>query len=92
MSPLSVIRGNFEECERFYTQLMGMTIAWRPDADNLYLTTGNDNFALHRAPNNFNPAKDQRLDHFGFFLRERADVDEWCNYFKENGVEMVIAH
>jgi catechol 2,3-dioxygenase-like lactoylglutathione lyase family enzyme len=79
---------NFEECERFYTQLMSMTIDWRPDADNLYLTTGNDNFALHRAPADFAPAPHQRLDHFGFFVNERAQVDVWCDYLRENGVEI----
>lgn len=77
---------NFNECEHFYTQLIGMAVDWRPDADNLYLTTGSDNFALHRAPENFNPVKPQRLDHFGFFLNERAQVDVWCEYLRANGV------
>jgi len=79
---------HFSECEHFYTQLLGMSIDWRPDADNLYLTSGNDNFALHRAPEDFNPAKHQRLDHFGFFLSERGEVDKWCDFLKENGVKI----
>ncbi|MDR3490698.1 MAG: VOC family protein [Gammaproteobacteria bacterium] len=79
---------NLTECEHFYTQLLGMKIDWQPDADNIYLTSGNDNFALHRAPADFNPAKHQRLDHIGFFLDERKDVDVWCDYLRENGVEI----
>ena len=27
---------------------MGMQVEWRPDPDNVYLTSGNDNLALHR--------------------------------------------
>jgi catechol 2,3-dioxygenase-like lactoylglutathione lyase family enzyme len=79
---------NFAECEHFYIELLGMSVDWRPDADNLYLTTGADNFALHRAPADFNPVKPQRLDHLGFFLKDAADVDAWCDYLREAGVEI----
>ena len=34
--------------EHFFVDLMGMTVEWRPDADNVYLTSGNDNLALHQ--------------------------------------------
>jgi catechol 2,3-dioxygenase-like lactoylglutathione lyase family enzyme len=86
---LALFVKNFAECEHFYTELMGMKIDWRPDADNLYLTTGNDNFAMHRAKEGFNPAKDQKLDHFGFFLDERSEVDVWCEYLRANGVKIL---
>ena len=33
----------FDACERFYTELLGMEVEWRPDEDNLYLSSGNDN-------------------------------------------------
>lgn len=79
---------NFDACEKFYIDLLGMTIDWRPDPDNLYLTSGNDNFALHRAPADFSPSKHQRLDHIGFFLASREDVDAWYEYLKENHVEI----
>ena len=35
-------------CEHFYVDLLGMEVEWRPDADNVYLTSGHDNLALHR--------------------------------------------
>jgi catechol 2,3-dioxygenase-like lactoylglutathione lyase family enzyme len=82
---------NFAECEHFYTELLGMQIDWRPDADNLYLTSGSDNFALHRAPVDFNPAKHQRLDHLGFFLESAAEVDSWCDYLGAQGVKIKAA-
>jgi len=77
---------NFDECEHFYIQLLGMTVDWRPDADNLYLTSGTDNFALHRAPADFTLAKHQRLDHIGFFLKKREDVDIWHEFLLNNQV------
>jgi catechol 2,3-dioxygenase-like lactoylglutathione lyase family enzyme len=79
---------NFDACEKFYVELLGMRVDWRPDADNLYLTTGGDNFALHRAPMDFLPVKPQRLDHFGFFLNAVEDVDEWHEYLLANGVDI----
>ena len=68
---------HLDECVQFYTDLLGMLITWQPDADNIYLTSGSDNLALHRAPNNFTADKHQRLDHMGFFLTEREEVDHW---------------
>lgn len=78
------------ECVQFYTELLGMKIIWQPDADNVYLTTGNDNFALHRAPVDFTPAKHQRLDHIGFFLQEREEVDRWHTYLCAHNVEIKV--
>ena len=80
---------NFEACERFYVDLLDMKIMWRPDADNLYLTSGNDNLALHRASADFVPTKHQRLDHIGFFLTERDEVDRWHDYLLANEVNIV---
>lgn len=79
---------NLSACVDFYTKLLDMKIVWQPDEDNYYLSSGHDNFALHRAPADFTPHKHQHLDHIGFFLKERKDVDEWYEYLKENGVEI----
>ncbi|RDI48669.1 VOC family protein [Aquicella lusitana] len=76
----------FTECAHFYTNLLGMKIMWQPDEDNLYLTSGNDNLALHRAPADFMPAPHQHLDHIGFFLTEKEEVDRWHDYLQANGV------
>lgn len=76
---------NFDACEHFYIDLLGMTIDWRPDQDNLYLTSGSDNIALHRASADFNPAKHQHLDHLGFFLQEQTDVDAWHAFLSQQG-------
>lgn len=71
-------------CERFYAGLLGMRVEWRPDADNVYLTSGNDNLAIHRAQAGASGA--QALDHIGFILNAMEDVDAWHEFLKENGV------
>ena len=73
----------------FYTRVMGMTIEWQPDADNVYLTNGGDVFALHRV--DYEPQAQQRLDHIGFVLKTPEDVDNWYVYFVENKVKITEA-
>ncbi len=80
---------DLEACERFYTELLGMRVEWRPDANNVYLTSGSDNLALHRAATVINPESAQRLDHIGFVVDEAADVDAWFDFLKSKGVAMV---
>ncbi len=77
-----------ETCADFYTRLLGMQIDWQPDPDNIYLTSGHDNLALHRAPPAFNPAKHQRLDHIGFFIKKREDVDLWHAWLLAEGADI----
>jgi catechol 2,3-dioxygenase-like lactoylglutathione lyase family enzyme len=80
---------DLESCERFYTGLLGMRVEWRPDADNVYLTGGHDNLALHRAASGSEPRPAQRLDHIGFVVDEIGEVDEWFAFLKSNGVPIV---
>ncbi len=76
----------FEDMEKFYTGLLGMRVEWRPDEDNVYLTSGNDNLALHRASRPASGA--QRLDHLGFILDTPEDVDDWYEYLNAHDVVM----
>jgi catechol 2,3-dioxygenase-like lactoylglutathione lyase family enzyme len=77
----------FEACEHFYADLLGMQIEWRPDPDNVYLTSGHDNLALHRAPADFNPSGSQRLDHLGFIIGSPADLQQWYDFLKTHNVK-----
>jgi catechol 2,3-dioxygenase-like lactoylglutathione lyase family enzyme len=79
---------NFDACAKFYSEILGMKIVWQPDADNIYLSSGTDNLALHRPPSGFVAGKDQRLDHIGFFLSEPTEVDAWYEYLLANNVEI----
>src|SRR2546428_13476234 len=38
-----------DEMKTFYVDLLGFAIEWEPDADNIYLSSGIDNLALHRS-------------------------------------------
>lgn len=82
---------NFDACTHFYTDLLGMKIVWQPDPDNIYLSSGSDNLALHRAKPDFNAAPHQRLDHIGFFLASHQDVDQWHEYLCAQKVEIKAA-
>jgi catechol 2,3-dioxygenase-like lactoylglutathione lyase family enzyme len=72
-------------CEHFYVDLLGMQVEWRPDPDNLYLCSGCDNLALHKAAEDILD-HGQRLDHIGFILRAEADVDAWYDFLTAHGV------
>ncbi|MHB8623241.1 MAG: VOC family protein [Sulfuricaulis sp.] len=76
-------------CEQFYTELLGMRVEWRPDADNVYLTGGSDNLALHRVACESGPDATQRLDHIGFVINEIGQVDEWFAFLKSKGATIV---
>lgn len=88
MRHIALFVKQFEACERFYCDLLGMRVEWRPDPDNIYLTSGNDNLALHRAPEEFDGSGHQRLDHIGFIINEPQQVAVWYDYLLENGVKM----
>lgn len=76
-----------EEMVRFYETVVGMRIEWQPDVDNVYLTSGVDNLALHRVA--AVPARDGALDHLGFILSSEEAVEAWHAYLYEQGVPIV---
>ena len=77
---------NFEACENFYIDLLGMEAEWRPDPDNLYMCSGCDNVALHRSDRDMSAA--QHLDHIGFILKTMDDVDEWYEFLRSHDVNV----
>ena len=80
----------FDETFAFYRDIMGLRVEWQPDADNVYLTSGADNLAIHRV---HDAAADdgQRLDHIGFLMDDPADVDGWYAYLTAHGVHVDAA-
>jgi catechol 2,3-dioxygenase-like lactoylglutathione lyase family enzyme len=77
---LWVPSARFDATLRFYREGLGMAIDWQPDPDNVYLSSGGDNLALHRVPE----AGERRvelqnspLDHLGFAMPTAAAVDAW---------------
>ena len=72
--------------KRFYQDLLGFVVEWEPDADNIYLTSGTDNLALHRGAQALGAAS--ALDHLGLIVREPEDGDRWAAFLEAHGVAM----
>ena len=75
----------FDETKRFYVEKLGFKVEWEPDFDNVYLTSGTDNIALHRVSDS-DRKNETTLDHFGLVVRTAEDVDAWAVYLEEKGV------
>ncbi|MGH7766994.1 MAG: VOC family protein, partial [Candidatus Binatia bacterium] len=53
----------------FYRQCFGMEVVWEPDPQNVYLSSGCDNLALHESPQGADASTDVgALDHIGFLI------------------------
>ena len=77
---------HLDAMKRFYVDLLGFAVEWEPDADNVYLSSGTDNLALHRAPS---PAGEHSaLDHIGVIVRAAEDVDRWAAFLEHHGVTL----
>ena len=75
----------FDETLAFYRDVLGLRVEWQPDADNVYLTSGVDNLAIHRV-RGAAAEEGQRLDHIGFVMDDPADVDRWHAYLTARDV------
>ena len=73
--------------KRFYCDCFSMSVVWEPDPDNVYLSSGPDNLALHRAA----PTGPGALDHLGFIVETREDVDRLAARFLDLGVTIAAA-
>jgi len=70
--------------KRFYCESFGMAVVWEPDPDNVYLSSGSDNLALHRAA----PDGPGALDHLGFIVDTKEEVDRLAERLGAKGVRM----
>jgi catechol 2,3-dioxygenase-like lactoylglutathione lyase family enzyme len=71
---------------RFYAETFGMRVVWEPDPQNVYLSSGSDNLALH---------EDQAagtggaLDHLGFVVATADDVYRAAEALRARQVPLV---
>jgi catechol 2,3-dioxygenase-like lactoylglutathione lyase family enzyme len=84
---VAVYVSDLEAAERFWVDVMGYAVEWRPDPDNVYLCGARDNLALHRKA----VAEGGRLDHIGIAVAAAADVDAWAAYLEGRGVSLKAA-
>lgn len=86
MRHIALVVSDLEACEQFYVDLLAMKVEWRPDPDNVYLTSGNDNVALHRANEGFDAGGPQQLEHIGFIIKTPEDVDLWFDFLQHHDI------
>ncbi len=77
----------------FYEGLMGMKVVWEPDPENVYLSSGCDNLALHLIPreqiDQFKPGTGQTMDHFGFIVESPDAVQGIFQVMQQAGTPIV---
>jgi catechol 2,3-dioxygenase-like lactoylglutathione lyase family enzyme len=70
---------DLKRSQAFYEGLFDMRVVWAPDADNVYLSSGRDNLALHQIPapelSDYRQGAGQFLDHVGFIAESLEAVD-----------------
>jgi catechol 2,3-dioxygenase-like lactoylglutathione lyase family enzyme len=74
--------------EAFYRDVLGYVEEWRPSPEELYLTRGSDNLALHVAVAAQDEPRESRLDHLGLLMSRAEDVDAWAAWLEARGVAL----
>jgi len=72
--------------ERFFVDVLGYRVEWRPGPDDVYLRRSGDNVALHRAASS---SPGGLLDHMGILVPRAEDVDLWARYLAEKGEKLL---
>ena len=70
----------------FYREVLGMQVEWEPDPDNVYLTSGSDNLAIHKLPEGAQPSAIQNVHHIGFIVARLEDVDAVATQVEGRGI------
>src|SRR3989442_13605192 len=72
----------------FYGSVLGMKLEWMPEPENAYLTSGQDNLALHQLPTGTEIGTVQSLHHVGFVVKYPENVDQWAERLKRHGINL----
>jgi len=78
---------DLEKSKDFYLRHFGMWVVWQPDPDNVYLSSGCDNLALHRVGAD-ELKGGQRLDHLGFIVASPEEVDRAAKILAAQGIPL----
>jgi catechol-2,3-dioxygenase len=84
---------NLATSKAFYQTWFGMNIVWEPDAENVYMSSGVDNLALHQIPSGdlekHQSDQGQFLDHLGFLMESPESVDQLYAQVVKSGIKIV---
>ena len=81
---------DIKRSKAFYQEIFGMEVVWAPDPQNVYLSSGCDNLALHELPQGTEPSPaGQTLDHLGFVVESIESVGALQEEFRAKGVKIV---
>ncbi len=82
---------NLTRSRAFYQNFLGMEVVWEPDSENLYLSLGKDNLALHQIPQDMALIQQgaHPLDHFGFIVADKEGVDQMATKLAQAGIPIV---
>lgn len=81
---------DIKRSKAFYQETFGMEVVWEPDPQNVYLSSGCDNLALHELPQGTEPSPaGQTLDHLGFVVESVERVRALQEEFRAKGVKIV---
>jgi catechol-2,3-dioxygenase len=76
--------------KKFYQEMLGMDVVWEPDPQNVYLSSGCDNLALHQVSAELSDASQERqLDHLGFLVESIERVKELESEFRSKNIAIV---
>jgi len=79
---------NVRRSLEFYSNVLGMKLEWMPDEENAYLTSGQDNLALHQLPEGSELGSGQLVHHIGFLVRRPENVDAWADRVRSQGIAL----
>lgn len=92
MGHLSLRVSDLAASETFYVEILGMKPVWRNEGEIAFLECGNDDLALIQISKDDLQVFRQRtrgsqsLDHFGFRVRTREDVDRVADEARARGI------
>jgi len=78
--------------ERFYVDVLGYVVEWRPSERELYLTRGEDNLALHQGGRPSSTGhhaglrREQRRARSLRLLMDTATTSRWATHLEAHGV------
>ena len=84
---LALVVEDLEAVEAFYVDVLGMQVLRRASENLVYLSLGNDNLSIARRKVPAGPGG--CLDHFGFVVDRREDVDTWFAYLQERNADLM---